>query len=242
MDDFVTKLSYSPLMDVKLSTESGEWSSQAARVFLELEDEIVRGKIPMGTRLREEGLAARFGISRGTLREALRRLEGRSLVQSAPRLGVRVVEIDHSDMVELYEVREALECMSVRLATQRMSDEELSGLRSLLQRNADKLGGADEQYSQGEGDDDFHFRIALGSHSRRMKKLLCGDLYSLIRMCRYRTWLIPGQRRTGADHESIMAAMEQRDAELAEMLMRRHVRSARDRFVQAIDTGADGAV
>lgn len=226
-------------MEPKLSTVSPEWSSQAARVFLELEDEIVRGTISMGTKLREEGLASRFGISRGTLREALRRLEGRSLVESVPRLGVRVVSIDHSDMVELYEVREALECMSVRLATERMTDEELAGLRALLQRNAEKLGDADTLYSQGEGDDDFHYRIAMGSRSRRMEKLLCGDLYSLIRMCRYRTWLIPGQRRTGADHESIMAAMEQRDPELAEMLMRRHVRSARDRFVHAIEQGAE---
>jgi DNA-binding GntR family transcriptional regulator len=228
-------------MEPILSTIPSERSTQADRVFHELEDEIVRGTIPMGTKLREEALAGRFGVSRGPLREALRRLEGRSLVQSAPHLGVQVVSIDHSDMVELYEVREALECVAVRLATERMSDQELANLRALLESNAAKVGDADTRYSQGEGEDDFHFRIALGSRSRRLQKLLCGDLYSLIRMCRYRTWLIPGQRRTRNDHETIMAAMEQRDGELAEMLMRRHVRSARERFVQALERDSESA-
>jgi DNA-binding GntR family transcriptional regulator len=228
-------------MTAKLSTISVEPATQADRVFDELEAEIVSGAIPMGTKLREEALAARFGVSRGPLREALRRLEGRSLVESAPNLGVRVVSLDDADLAELYEVREALECMAVRLATERMSDDELKELRALLQRNVEKTGGDDMRYAQGEGEDDIHFLIARGSRSRRLQRLLCGDLYSLIRMCRYRTWLIPGQSRTRIDHESIVTAMEQRDAELAEMLMRRHVRAARERFLRALDQEAGSA-
>jgi len=224
-----------------LSTIHAEPSTQADRVFLDLEDAIVRGRIPMGSKLGEENLAARFGVSRGPLREALRRLEGRSLVVSTAHTGVRVVSLDHEDLVELYEVRESLESLAVRLATERMSDAELAGLRDLLKRNAEKAGADnDTAYSEGVSEGDFHYRIVIGSKSRRLQKLLCGDLYSLIRLCRYRTWLIPGRRRTHNDHENILMAMEQRDAELAEILMRRHVRAARQRFVSADERTAVG--
>src|SRR5687768_3862838 len=94
-----------------LSTITAEPSTQADRVFLVLEDEIVRGRIPMGSKLGEENLAARFGVSRGPLRGALRRLEGRSLVVSTAHTGVRVVSLAHEDLIELYEVRESLESL-----------------------------------------------------------------------------------------------------------------------------------
>ncbi len=70
------------------------------RVFDELEQEIVSGQIAMGTKLGEEVLAARFGVSRGPLREALRRLEGRALVERTAHAGVRVVNLDTRDLIE----------------------------------------------------------------------------------------------------------------------------------------------
>jgi DNA-binding GntR family transcriptional regulator len=147
------------------------------------------------------------------------------------------------DFVELYEVREGLESLAARLATERMSDGELADLRALLDRNRDEAeaGGDDTAYSQGVAEDDFHYRIAMASQSARLQKLLCSDLYSLIRLGRYKTWLIPGNSRTESDHADILRAMELRDAELADLLMRRHVRAARQRYIAAIETLAQTA-
>jgi len=211
--------------------------TQSERIFQIIEGEIISGALPMGSKLGEETLAARLGVSRGPLREALRRLEGRSLVVSTARSGVRVVSMTPKDFVELYEVREGLESLAARLATERMSDAELAELRALLNRDmAEAEAGDDTAYSQGVAEDDFHYRIAMASQSARLQKLLCSDLYSLIRLGRYKTWLIPGHSRTESDHADILRAMELRDAELAELLMRRHVRAARQRYIAA--TGA----
>jgi DNA-binding GntR family transcriptional regulator len=209
--------------------------TQSERIFQIIEGEIISGALPMGTKLGEETLAARLGASRGPLREALRRLEGRSLVVSTARSGVRVVSMTPQDFVELYEVRESLESLAARRATENMTEEDLAGLRALLKRDIDAArADKDTAYSHGVAESDFHYRIALASRSKRLQKLLCSDLYSLIRLARYKTWHIPGQSRTDSDHADILKAMEMRDAELADLLMRRHVRAARQRYIAAI--------
>jgi len=213
-----------------------EGGTRSDRVFDQLEREIVSGEIPMGSRLGEEALAARFGVSRGPLREALRQLEGRSLVERTANAGARVVMLDVQDLIELYEVRESLEGLATRLAAERMTEAELEELRTLIKAQEEL---SDTAYSHGVGNDDFHFRIAAGSRSARLQKLLCGDLYSLIRLCRFRTWTIPGQRKSHRDHERIVEALCDRDAGLAEMLMRRHVATARERFLTAAPALAD---
>jgi DNA-binding GntR family transcriptional regulator len=207
-----------------------EGSTLSDQAFLMLEREIVSGVIPMGAKLGEEVLAARLGVSRGPLREALRRLEGRSLVERTAHAGVRVVMLEMRDVVELYQLREYLEGLAVRLACENMDDEALNGLETLVSQQSDR---DDISYSTGIGDADFHFRIAAASGSARLQKLLCLDLYSLARLCRFKTWSIPGQHRSYRDHQRIVEALRERDADLSEMLMRRHIASARERFMQA---------
>src|ERR1700754_4129355 len=112
-------------------------STRGDRIFPELEFDIVSGKLPMGAKLGEETLAARFGVSRGPLREALRRLEGGGLVVRLPHLGVRVGQLSKSDLAEVYEIREVLEGLAARLAAERMSYEERHALKVLLQNHLD---------------------------------------------------------------------------------------------------------
>jgi len=208
--------------------------TQADRAFDLLEAEIVSGRIPMGAKLGEEALAARFGVSRGPLREALRRLEGRSLAVRTAHSGVKVVSLSEEDLIELYEVRGSLEGLAARLAAERCDDAELADIADLLERQrAFGKSNDDTDYSQGIEQDDFHYRIAMASGSSRLQRLLCGDLYSLIRMCRYKTWSIPGQRKSHQDHERILEAIQDRDGDLAELLMRRHVGVARQRYREA---------
>jgi DNA-binding GntR family transcriptional regulator len=200
------------------------------RIFRELEFEIVSGQLPMGTKLGEEVLAARFGVSRGPLREALRRLEGGGLVVRLPHLGVRVVTLSKSDLSEIYEVREALEGLAAKLAARRMSPEDRDSLRALIQQHYDLANQEGRLYPQAFGDEDIHYRIAVGAGSLLLKRLLCGELYSLIRLCRYRT-TAPDQVPAYRDHMRIIDAICEQDGELAEFLMRRHVATARQRLL-----------
>ena len=203
-------------------------ATQSDRLFDSIENALVTGEFPLGARLGEEALARRFGASRGPLREALRRLEGRGLVVRLPHAGVRVVSLDEADLDELYDIRLALEGTACRLAAERSTQDEVAELRALVARSRDTDALREGRHS---GALDLHYLIARAARSRRLERLLCGDLYSLIRLCRFAFAHTPGKpERAQRDHERIIDAIEDRDGELAELLMRRHIEAARNDF------------
>jgi DNA-binding GntR family transcriptional regulator len=189
---------------------------------------IITGELIQGQKLNESELAERYGIGRGPLREALRQLEGMRLVRRIPHAGARVVMLNQNMMADLYAVREALEGMACRKAAMCMTDEEVANLQTLLVKHAEQIEASDGQvYIQSEGDFDFHYQIALGSRNQMLIDLLAGELYQLLRMCRYRTSRMA--KRTGPalqQHRHIVEAIAARDGELAEILMRRHISGA----------------
>ena len=202
--------------------------TQSDRVFEAIERALISGEIPLGSRLGEEQLSQRFGVSRGPMREALRRLEGRGLVVRLPHAGVRVVQLNRQDMAELYEVRASLEGLACRLAAEGMTEPGFDRLEALLrQHRVTEDLQADRSYHQEYGELDFHYVLAQQCGSRRLEQLLCRDLYSIMRLFRFRTGHAPGRPlRAFVDHERILQAMRRRDGELAELLMRRHVAAA----------------
>ncbi|MBW6389545.1 MULTISPECIES: GntR family transcriptional regulator [Halomonadaceae] len=224
---------------------SPEVRTLAERVFHQLQDAIVRGELAPGSKITEPGLSKAYGISRGPLREAMRRLEAHRLIERVPHVGARVVKLSMKELLELFDVREALESMAARLAAEHMTREEIAGLREVLalhERQSDLKSG--EAYYQREGDLDFHYRIVLGSHNRMLMTMLCDDLYYLVRL--YRTqFSASGTRpqRAFVEHHRIVDAIEAGDAELAELLMRRHVSASRanvaDRYAEILKEQAE---
>ena len=198
---------------------------------------IVTGELAQGQKLNEAELAERFGMGRGPLREALRHLEGMRLVKRIPNAGTRVVVLDRKTLADLYGVREALEGMACRLAATQMTDDEIANLSRLLDRHEEQIrmeGG--KVYSQSEGDLDFHYQIARGSRNRMLMDLLGNEQYQLLRMCRYRTSRKANRTQPALQqHRQIVAALEQRDGELAELLMRRHIQGAWKSISEMID-------
>ncbi|MFK7160399.1 GntR family transcriptional regulator [Marinospirillum sp. MEB164] len=218
------------------ASEVGDSLTLADRVFEEIQDAIVTGHIAPGSKITEPGLAKQYGISRGPLREAMRRLEGRHLVTRIPHVGARVVSLSLEELLELYEVREAMEGMACRLAARQMPQNEIDGLKALLQKHQSQAELQENiAYYQKEGDLDFHYRIVQGSGNKKLKALLCGELYYLVRMYRYRFSATSGRpQRAFEEHYRIVDAIEQRDEELAEMLMRRHIRASRNNVEQRL--------
>lgn len=203
--------------------------TSADRVFEALQQAIVHGELPAGARVGETELAERYGTSRGPLREALRRLESMRLVERKPHVGVRVASLDHAALLEIYYLREALEGMAARLAAEHMSDEEIASLRALLAEHEQYEGlKTNTAYRQQEGDFDFHYRIIQGSHNQALTELLIGELYHRVRMYRYQFSAFANRpQKAFAEHQHIVEAIEARDGDLAEMLMRRHISAAR---------------
>ena len=206
-----------------------ETSTLADRVCQQIITAIVKGEIKAGEKISEPELARTYGISRGPLREAIRRLEGLRLVESRPNVGARVVQLSVKELLEIYRVREALEGMACRLAATNMSDDEIKALRTLLDQHQAGIEQQEGQaYFQKEGDLDFHYRIVMGSGNSKLQELLAADLYHLVRMYRYQ-FSLSSSRPTMAlrEHHQILDAIESRDEELAELLMRRHISASR---------------
>ncbi len=194
-------------------------------VFRSIQAAIVKGDIAPGSKISEPELARVYGISRGPLREAIHRLEGQRLLVRVPHVGARVVSLNQAELIELYEIRESLEGMACRLAAERMTQAEIDELRRVLDTHErDAAFKAGKGYYQQEGDFDFHYKIIQGSGNRTLTQMLCGELYQLVRMYRIQFSAKPNRPvQAFNEHHRILDAITERDGELAELLMRRHI-------------------
>lgn len=201
-------------------------------LFYQLQDAIIRGEIPQGSKISEPGLARQYQVSRGPLREALSRLEAKGLVERIPNAGARVVTLTLQEVIDIYQIRETLAGMACSLAARNMTDEEISELHNLLdehEENIRKDGGL--SYYQQEGDFDFHYRILKGSKNTKIIDVLYGGLYQVLRMYRFQCSSDSSRPLEALkEHRRIAEAISQRDSELAELLMRRHIQAARQRI------------
>ncbi len=219
--------------------------SLSEEIFQKLREAIIVGEIPSGSKLSEPALAKRYGISRGPLREALSRLEACSLIERHPNIGASVVELSQQRLIEIYHIREVLEGLAARQAAYSITQPEITGLRGLLeQHKVDIRQDNGHAYFQKEGDFDFHFRIIQASKNDHLISLLCNDLYYLHRLYRYQFGMPSSSRSNAAfkEHENIVDAIENRDVELAEILMRRHIKASRLNVVKQLNSGINDKI
>ena len=211
-----------------LQETAPESRTLAGRAYESIKADIIVGQLQQGSKIIEADLALKYGISRGPLREAIHRLEQNKLVVRIPHAGSRVVTLDHKLMADIYTAREALEGMAARLAARLMPDHDIHSLYQLLDMHENAISEtAGKTYFQREGDIDFHYRIAVASQNQWILENLNGELYQLIRMGRHQSGQTPSRPgKALTQHRQIVAAIEQRDEELAEILMRRHISGA----------------
>ena len=206
-------------------------------VFDQLRSAIVSGEFPPGSKINEPQLAERYGISRGPLREAIRRLEGCKLVEIRPNVGAKVVSLNGSQAIEIYEIRESLEGLACRLAAEKAESSECQSLRLLLAKHEQQIQSENgRRYYQQEGDLDFHFQVVQMSGNQRLFQLLCDELYHLLRLYRLQSSRQPSRpEQAFNEHHRIVDAIEAQDGELAELLMRRHISNAKKMLINKLN-------
>ncbi|QSX29806.1 GntR family transcriptional regulator [Shewanella cyperi] len=198
----------------------------ADQVLVSIQNAIIKGELAPGSKINEQALAARYGISRGPTREALQTLERQRLVVRLPHVGARVAQLSVEELNDLYALRSTLEAMACELAAQRITDEQLTRLRALLASQEAALKEGDT-YFQEQGDVDFHYQIIQASGNKHLQETLIGGLYHLLRMYRYQCSNRARPVRAIAEHKRIVEAIAARDGELAALLMRRHIEKGR---------------
>ncbi len=172
-------------------------------------------------RLDERELSDRLQISRTPIREALARLEQEGLVKIVPRRGVFIVRKTKQEVLEMITVWAALESMAARLITERASDEEIASLRRVFATFEDKqIQARIDEYS--DSNITFHQTI-LGLSKCDLLRTTAENLFMHMRSIRARTIGEDDRaKRSIVDHLHIIEALEKRDADLAERLVREH--------------------
>lgn len=179
------------------------------------------GELRPGAVVNEADLAKRLGMSRGPVREAVRTLEGRRIVSREPYQRARVAMPDPRQIAELFEMREALEGMAVRLATRRMSEAALTTLAS----STAVLHPQQASFVLTDTSFNFHLVIAEACGNTTIRDTLVNDIYDVVRFYR---WMSKPVTETpdghAHEHWQVVQAMLARDEDHAEQLMRAHIR------------------
>lgn len=195
---------------------------KSAAAFNALKRDIMLGVLPAGAALTELDLAAHFECSQGTVREALLQLQEEGLVLRQGHKGTQVSECTEDEAVEMFRVRQQIECSGILRVVQAPSRTLLSDLRELL----DEMMGAarrDDELELASADRDFHRRIFLDARLPALDPILHRCLvhnhrFKISRSIAPRDLVATAQR-----HGAIIEAIESRDPVRADNALRHHI-------------------
>ena len=210
-------------------------TSLADEIAFRLRSDILEGVLPLGTRLQQDELCARFGVSRTPVREALRQLQALNLITLAPSRGATVRVPSRRELIEVYELRADLEGLACKLAAVRWTGEDLAEIR----RAQESVSHALDCYFDGDGDAAFDSRMRTANdtfHEAIRRAARNGRLGSAVRdlegfFPKDHVWraaaevgeLAPLNRD---DHEEIVEAVANRRAATARRVMTAHIEHA----------------
>jgi len=201
-----------------------------------LRDAILTGRYAPGSRLVEEQLAATFGMSRIPLREALRRLEAEGLVLISPNRGAVVRPLSPKDVVDLYDVRLALESLALRRAAERFVDvRDATRARHAQARTAIATRNLAALFRL---DRDFHAELAAASDNPHLEAALGAQWSQIMRVMHAYFQAGDYPADTWNDHEAIADAVAHGEAEVAVGRLRTHLIGSRDRILASLRAGA----
>lgn len=184
---------------------------------------ILKNELKSGEKLLQEKLAAQLGVSRTPLLKALQMLEHELLVESIPRRGMYVKKLSVDEMNEIYEVREAFECLAVRLAIRKLNPAKLEKLKKKWQpfTGNDKI----DMKAYQAADESFHSLLVDFSGNQVLKKAFD---HSFVHSRIIQMGLMRPPEVTLPEHLELLKAIENRDENLAVQLMSLHISKSKE--------------
>jgi DNA-binding GntR family transcriptional regulator len=213
-----------PVTDMRIHRSQRLAAGPAGRqVYTALREAIITAELEPGQRLSENELAARLGVSRTPVREALVRLRDERFVQIVPQLGTFVTRISTAAVEDAQFVREALECAAVRIAAQRAGSEDIAALAGLVRRQEEVVAHSDfDRFAV--LDDEFHAAVCELSgrgFAWEVAQRAKGHL------SRVRRLSLPQPRFLSemvAEHHVVLDALRRNSPDDAETALRHHLR------------------
>jgi DNA-binding GntR family transcriptional regulator len=213
------------------------------RVYETLRERILRLELAPGSDLDEAALVEEFGLSRTPVREALIRLAGDGLVRIVPNRGAQVSPLDISEVPDLLEALEICIRLTTRWAAVRRSDAELA----LIQRYCsdwEAAGMVDDIHGMDQANTQFHLAIARAAHNRHLETFYLSLAPGLQRVTYTLLSAVPLYApadssyvtRVNDQHKGMVAAIEKRDADMADEAAKLHTMITRERIVRYISS------
>lgn len=198
-----------------------------------IEEEVATGALLPGTHIDEIELAKRFGVSRTPIREALSLLAGEGVIEMRPRRGAVVAQITPQRLIEMFEVMAELEGLCARLAARRLTQAEIHGLEQAhavcQQAVADK--DSDAYFYANEA---FHLAIYMASHNTFLSEQAIALQRRLRPYRRLQLRVRNRLQRSFAEHQEVLNALKDGQAELAVQAIRTHVFVQGERFTDLL--------
>ena len=195
------------------------------RIYLQIEDEILSGKLKSGEQLRECALSERFGASRTPIRGALHRLAEIGIVEINANRGATVLGVTENDLLETYSVRMSLEGYAAKMASEKITEAGKKALTECVEL-AEFYRAKQDAEKLREQDTSFHKIIYEASGNKLLCKILT-DLHKRIKLYRKRSLSNPLRTEMYvAEHREILNAILNGDGEKAETLTRVHIERA----------------
>ncbi|SHL19380.1 transcriptional regulator, GntR family [Roseovarius marisflavi] len=200
----------------------------------QLQSDILSGALPVGQPLSQTDLAARFGVSRIPIRDALARLAALGLIDQAPNRTAHVIRMDATEVSEAYDLRLLLECDLLARAIPVMTEADLTRIDYALARSNLEAKNA----NWAEGDQMFHAALYAPAMRPRQAQMITG----LRRTCRIQISAydaLPNEtERWLADHQALRDACHRRDTNAAVTCLRAHIEGALDTLLQKMSGDA----
>lgn len=220
-------------MDEQFQVDMDEFLPLRDVVFNTLRKAILTGQLKPGERLMEVHLANRLGVSRTPIREAIRKLELEGLVIMIPRRGAEVAQITEKSLNDVLEVRRALDVLSVELACERITEEEMAALKKACDDFEKATKGKDASVIA-KADVALHDIIVQATGNQRLQQLV-NNLSE--QMYRYRFVYIKDEsqhEKLVAEHKEIYESILNRDKERASRAAKLHIDNQEKSIIRQI--------
>ena len=201
-------------------------SAAAETAYNLIRAKILDGSYAGGQRLKEGELSTECQVSRTPVREALRRLATDGLVEITPNSGAVVARWDDDDILDLYAVRQQLEALAARWAAERRTDEQLRQMQDLAAENlrlAEAGAPRESEARISKINSDLHHLIIDAADSRALSATVAQVTESPLMLRTFRKYDQAQMYRSASDHVHLVAAIGDRNAELAGTIMKVHI-------------------
>lgn len=207
-------------------------SVNSIRISQEMEEAILSGQFKPRERLIEMDLISRYGVSRTVIREALKRLEAKGLIRTAPYRGAVVADLTVEEIEEIYFVRAELEKIAARLVLKHITQDEIQNLKKFSKEVERHLRNKTHQMI--EMDSEFHRTIFKACRNQYLYEMI-DYLRTKAHIVRFNAWSLPHRiEQSILEHREMIKAIEDRNLAQFEKLIVKHLTFSKDSYMSQL--------